>query len=84
MSVIESFLNICHVLILSFTVSLMSVFCCRGKGKVDGVQTDDDEIRSDLETIQPALIDTQARRIRRRGKLFLALKGYGTFYLSKQ
>jgi len=32
----------------------------RGKGKVDGVQTDDDEIRSDLETIQPAMIDTQA------------------------
>ena len=42
------------------------------------MQTDDDEIRSDLETIQPALIDTQARRIRRREKLFLALKGFGT------
>ena len=64
--------------LMSFTVSLMSVFWCRGKGKVDGVQTDDDEIRSDLETIQPALIDTQARRIRRREKLFLALKGFGT------
>ena len=38
--------------------------CCRGKGKVDGVQTDDDEIRSDLETFQPALIDTKARRIK--------------------
>merc|ERR1711879_857454 len=32
----------------------------RGKGKVDGVQTDDDEIRSDLETIQPPPIDTKA------------------------
>ena len=28
--------------------------------KVDGVQTDDEEIRSDLETIQPPPIDTQA------------------------
>ena len=34
--------------------------CCRGKGKVDGVQTDDEEIRSDLETIQPPPIDTRA------------------------
>ena len=34
--------------------------CCRGKGKVDGVQTDDEEIRSDLETIQPPPVDTQA------------------------
>ena len=34
--------------------------CCRGKGKVDGVQTDDEEIRSDLETIQPPAIDTRA------------------------
>jgi len=29
----------------------------RGKGKEEGVQTDDDVIRSDLEEIQPALID---------------------------
>ena len=36
------------------------VLFVRGKGKVDGVQTDDDEIRSDLETIQPPLIDTKA------------------------
>merc|ERR1711976_416544 len=32
----------------------------RGKGKVDGVQTDDEEIRSDLETIQPPSVDTKA------------------------
>ena len=36
------------------------VLFVRGKGKVDGVQTDDDEIRSDLETIQPPPIDTKA------------------------
>merc|ERR1712079_311415 len=29
----------------------------RGKGKVEGVQTEDDKIRSDLEDIQPPLID---------------------------
>merc|ERR1712079_839167 len=29
----------------------------RGKGKVEGVQTEDDVIRSDLEDIQPPLID---------------------------
>ena len=34
--------------------------CFRGKGKVDGVQTDDEEIRSDLETIQPPPVDTKA------------------------
>ena len=34
--------------------------CCRGKGKVDGVQTDDEEIRSDLETFQPPPTDTRA------------------------
>ena len=56
-------------MILTFKVSLMS--CCRGKGKVEGVQTDDDEIRSDLETFQPALIDTKARRIKRREIIFL-------------
>ena len=31
----------------------------RGKGKTEGVQVDDDVIRKDLETIQPAPIDIQ-------------------------
>ena len=32
----------------------------RGKGKTEGVQVDDEQIRKDLEDIQPALIDTKA------------------------
>ena len=38
---------------------IVEVFC-RGKGRVDGEQTEDDEIRKDLETFQPVPIDTRA------------------------
>ena len=38
----------------------MIVEVCRGKGRVDGEQTEDDEIRKDLETFQPAPIDIRA------------------------
>ena len=44
----------------SAELSMIVEVFCRGKGRVDGEQTEDDEIRKDLETFQPAPIDTRA------------------------